>query len=272
MFTVVAHKNLGHAESYFDEHLSQNDYYAAGEIRPGQWIGAGAERLGLSNKATRDQFHALCENQNPNDGERLTQRSLREGQRRVFYDFTCSAPKSVSVLAVTLDDQRLVEAHEAAARFAFRELEIFAATRVRKQGARKDRTTGNLVAAAFVHDSSRALDPQLHTHFTVFNATFDKEERCWKALEARGMYDAIRYGTAVYRNELAKRVQQIGYRIAQAKHGFGIEGVSDVVVKRFSKRAQQRDAVVREMEERLGRKLSNNERSEERRVGKECVP
>jgi conjugative relaxase-like TrwC/TraI family protein len=51
----------------------------------------------------------------PNDGERLTQRSQKEGQRRVFYDFTCSAPKSVSVLAVTLDDQRLIEAHEEAA-------------------------------------------------------------------------------------------------------------------------------------------------------------
>jgi len=35
MFTVVAQKNLGDAESYFDEHLSQNDYYAAGESRPG---------------------------------------------------------------------------------------------------------------------------------------------------------------------------------------------------------------------------------------------
>ena len=115
------------------------------------------------------------------------------------------------------------------------------------------------MAAAFVHDSSRALDPQLHTHFTVFNATFDKEERCWKALEARGMYDAIRYGTAVYRNELAKRVQQIGYRIQPAKHGFEIEGVSGEMLKRFSKRAQQRDAVVKEMEEKLGRKLSNNE-------------
>ena len=80
------------------------------------------------------------------------------------------------------------------------------------------------------------------------------EERCWKALEARGMYDAIRYGTAVYRNELAKRVQQIGYRIAPAKHGFEIEGVSDVVVKRFSKRAQQRDAVVQEMEAKAGAK------------------
>ena len=190
MFTAVTHKNLGDAESYFDEHLSQNDYYAAGEIRPGQWIGAGAERLGLKGEGTREQFHALCENQYPETGERLTQRQLKEGQRRVFYDFTCSAPKSVSVLAVTLADERLVTAHEEARRIAFHELETFAATRVRKQGGRKDRTTGNLVAGAFTHTSSRALDPQLHTHFTVFNATFDDRERSWKALQAGGMYDA----------------------------------------------------------------------------------
>ncbi len=258
MFTVVAQKNLGDAESYFDEHLSQNDYYAAGEIRPGQWIGAGAERLGLKGEVTREQFHALCENQNPETGERLTQRQLKEGQRRVFYDFTCSAPKSVSVLAVTQADERLVTAHEEATRIAFHEFETFAATRVRKQGGQKDRTTGNLAAAAFTHTSSRALDPQLHTHFTVFNATFDDSERSWKALQAGGMYDAIRYGTAVYRNELAKRVQQIGYRIQPSKHGFQIEGVSDEVLKRFSKRAQQRDAVVQELEQKLGRKLSNN--------------
>jgi conjugative relaxase-like TrwC/TraI family protein len=258
MFTAVAHKNLGDAESYFDEHLSQNDYYAAGEIRPGQWIGAGAERLGLKGEVTREQFHALCENRNPNDDERLTQRQPKEGQRRVFYDFTCSAPKSVSILAVTLADERLLTAHEEATRIAVRELETFAATRVRKQGGQKDRTTGNLAAAAFTHTSSRALDPQLHTHFTVFNATFDDSERSWKALQAGGMYDAIRYGTAVYRNELAKRVQQIGYRIQLSKHGFQIEGVSDEVLKRFSKRAQQRDAVVKELELKLGRQLSNN--------------
>jgi conjugative relaxase-like TrwC/TraI family protein len=260
MFTAVAHKNLADAESYFDEHLAQNDYYAAGEIRAGQWIGVGAERLALQGVVTRDQFRALCENQNPNAGERLTQRSQKEGQRRVFYDFTCSAPKSVSVLAVTLDDQRLVEAHEEATRIAFRELETFAGTRIRRGGVEnRDRVTGNLVAASFVHDSSRALDPQLHTHFTVFNASFDQSEKCWKALQARGMYDAIRYGTAVYRNELAKRVQQIGYRIVSAKNGFEIEGVSGETLKRFSKRAQQRDAVVKEVEAKLGRKLSNDE-------------
>lgn len=259
MFTALAHKNLADAEKYFDEHLAQNDYYAAGEIRPGQWIGMGAERLGLEEKVTKEQFCALCENQNPETGERLTQRQQKEGQRRVFYDFTCSAPKSISVLTVTLNDQRLIEAHEEAAKLAFRELESFAAARVRKQGNQKDRTTGNLVAAAFVHDSSRALDPQLHTHFTVFNATFDQTERCWKALQARGMYDAIRYGTAVYRNELARRVQQIGYHIVSARHGFEIEGVSEEILTRFSKRSRERDAVVKEMEQRLGRKLSNNE-------------
>jgi conjugative relaxase-like TrwC/TraI family protein len=258
MFTAVAHKNLADAESYFDEHLAQNDYYAAGEIRPGQWIGEGAERLGLKNVVTREQFQSLCENQNPETSERLTQRQQKEDKRRVFYDFTCSAPKSVSVLAMTLDDDRLVTAHEEATRIAFRELETFAATRVRKQGNQRDRTTGNLVAAAFTHTSSRALDPQLHTHFTVFNATFDGSERCWKALQAGGMYDAIRYGTAVYRNELAKRVREIGYRTVPAKHGFEIEGVSPDVLKRFSKRSQQRDAVVKELEQKLGHKLSNN--------------
>ena len=75
MFTAIAQKNLADARKYFDEHLAQNDYYAAGEIRPGQWMGAGAERLGLKENVTREQFHALCENLNPNDGRRLTQRA-----------------------------------------------------------------------------------------------------------------------------------------------------------------------------------------------------
>src|SRR2546429_3084686 len=229
MFTAVAHKSLAGAQGYFVEHFSQNDYYAAGEVRPGQWIGIGAERLGLGagHEVSREQFYALCENRNPQTGKRLTQRQNAQDQRRVFFDFTCSTPKSVSVLAVTLDDQRLVEAHQESARIAFRELETFAATRVRKQGNQRDRTTGNLVAAAFTHTSSRALDPQLHTHFTVFNATFDETERRWKALQAGKMYDAIRYATEVYRNELARRLRGIGYQIVTAKHGFEIEGVGN---------------------------------------------
>ncbi len=73
------------------------------------------------------------------------------------------------------------------------------------------------------------------------------------------MFDAIRYATAAYRNELARRVQAIGYRIRPARHGFEIEGVSDAVLRQFCKRAQERDKMVRQMEQELGRKLSNNE-------------
>ena len=106
---------------------------------------------------------ALCHNQHPETGAQLTLRQNQNGQRRVCYDFTCSAPKSVSILAVTLDDSRLITAHEPAWRIAFQELQTFAATRVRKQGMQEDRTTGTLVGAQFTHTTSRALDPQLHT-------------------------------------------------------------------------------------------------------------
>jgi len=59
-------------------------------------------------------------------------------------------------------------------------------------------------------------------------------------------------------NELAKRIHLIGYRTRPAKHGFEIEGVSDEVLKRFSKRSQEVAKAVREIEQRLGHKLSNN--------------
>jgi conjugative relaxase-like TrwC/TraI family protein len=258
MFTAKPQKNRSAATEYFDEHLSQNDYYSQGQTQAGHWVGEGAERLNLmpGEVVQREAFLRLCDNQHPGTGEQLTQLQLSD--RRVFFDFTCSAPKSVSILAVTMQDERIVEAHREAAAVAIRELEAFAGTRVRKSGAMEDRATGNLVAA-FLHTSSRALDPQLHTHFTVFNATFDPVEQRWKALQSSGMFGAIHYGTAVYRNELASRLHGLGYGTRQTAHGFEIEGVEQKLIERFSKRSQQRNAAVAREEKRLGRKLSNDE-------------
>jgi conjugative relaxase-like TrwC/TraI family protein len=259
MFTAKPQKNRASATEYFDEHLAQNDYYSEGQKQAGYWIGQGAQRLGLKEgeSVNRDAFLRLCDNQHPDTGQKLTPVQLSE--RRVFFDFTCSAPKSVSILAVTMNDQRLVQAHSEAAALALKELETFAGTRVRKDGAMTDRTTGNLVSAAFLHTSSRALDPQLHTHFTVFNATFDPVEARWKALQTEKMFAAIRYGTAVYRNELTKRLHAFGYETRTAKHGFEIAGVAPEIIERFSKRSQQRNAAVARKEKQLGRKLSNDE-------------
>jgi conjugative relaxase-like TrwC/TraI family protein len=226
MFSGIPQKNRDGAETYFDEHLSHNDYYTQNETEHGHWIGAGAERLGLQpgSVVTRETFLKLCDNQHPETGEQLTPQQFRE--RRIYFDFVCSPPKSVSILAVTMNDQRIIEAHREASGIALRELEQFAATRIRKGGIQEqDRVTGNLVGAAFVHTTSRALDPQLHTHFVLFNCTWDKTEQRWKALQTGDMFGAINYGTAVYRNELAKRLHQLGYSTRRTGSAFEIEGV-----------------------------------------------
>jgi conjugative relaxase-like TrwC/TraI family protein len=259
MFTAKPQKNRSAATQYFDEHLSHNDYYTQGETQAGYWIGKGAEHLGLreGESVGRTEFLRLCDNQDPETGKKLTQLQLSE--RRIFFDFTCSAPKSVSILAVTMDDRRILQAHREASDVALKELEAFAGARVRKNGAMEDRTTANLIGAAFRHTSSRALDPQLHTHFTLFNATYDATEKQWKALQSSGMYDAIRYGTAVYRNELAKRLHGFGYATRETAHGFEVAGVEPKIIERFSKRSKQRDQAVAREEKRLDRKLTKDE-------------
>ena len=194
MFSGIPQKNRQAAETYFDEHLSHNDYYSQGQKECGHWIGVGAEMLGLKpgEVVTRETFLKLCDNRNPETNEQLTPQNFKG--RRIFFDFTCSPPKSVSILAVTMDDRRIVEAHKEASTIAIRELEQFAAARIRKGGIEdRDRITGNVVGAAFVHTTSRALDPQLHTHFVLFNGTWDEKERRWKALQTGDMFGAVNY-------------------------------------------------------------------------------
>jgi conjugative relaxase-like TrwC/TraI family protein len=128
MFSGIPQKNRAGAESYFDEHLSHNDYYTQKETQQGEWLGMGAERLGLrtGDVVTRDVFLRLCDNQHPLTGEQLTPQQFRE--RRIYFDFVCSPPKSVSILAVTMNDRRIIEAHQEASMMAMRELEQFAAS------------------------------------------------------------------------------------------------------------------------------------------------
>jgi conjugative relaxase-like TrwC/TraI family protein len=200
MLAAKAQYSLGDAKRYFKEHLCVGDYYTQGQQVLGQWFGKGAEALGLAGVTRSDEFLRLCENLHPHTGERLTLRQnttrkeigangqeQESANRRVFYDFTISPPKSVSIAAFVRNDSRIVEAHEQAVRAALNQLQTFASSRVRKNGQCTDRTTGNLLAAVFGHETSRALDPHLHTHCIVFNATLDPVEKQWKALQNHDM-------------------------------------------------------------------------------------
>ena len=250
MVTAKTQYNLKNAEKYFEEHLAVGDYYDEGQRIAGEWIGLGAQRLDLSGKVRADDFLSLCENQHPATGDTLTQRlntTRTEGgestaNRRIFFDFTFSPPKSVSIAGLLGEDKRISEAHARAVQSALGEFEAFAATRVRAGGAQSDRLTGNFVAALFTHDTSRALDPHLHTHCIVFNATFDAVENRWKAIQNYELLRARKFAENAYYHELSRELRTFGYQVRNRGRGdFEIEGVSEELCERFSKRHTQID-------------------------------
>jgi ATP-dependent exoDNAse (exonuclease V) alpha subunit len=143
------------------------------------------------------------------------------------------------------NDDRIFEAHARAVQAALKDFEAFAATRVRVGGVRSERLTGNFVAAQFTHDTSRALDPHLHTHCIVFNATFDVVENRWKALENYELLRARKFAENIYYHEFARDLKAFGYRIRNLPRGdFEIEGVSEEICRRFSKRDAEIDAAL----------------------------
>ena len=250
MVTAKTQYNLANAREYFEEHLCVGDYYDEGQRVAGEWLGLGAQRLGLAGKVRADDFLRLCENQHPSSGETLTQRlntTRTEGgenaaNRRIFFDFTFSPPKSVSIAGFLGKDERILEAHARAVRSALTEFESFAATRIRVGGAQNDRLTGNFAAALFTHDTSRALDPHLHTHCIVFNATFDASENRWKALQNYELLRARKFAENAYYHEFARELRSFGYRIRNLPRGdFQVEGVPEELCQRFSKRDAEID-------------------------------
>jgi conjugative relaxase-like TrwC/TraI family protein len=272
MLAIKAQFSLKDARQYFKEHLSVGDYYSEGRHVPGHWFGQGAETLGLAGVTRMDEFVRLCENRHPQTGEKLTMRQNttrtdlgRDGRehessnRRVFYDFTFSPAKSASVAALVGDDPRMVEAHEQAVNEALRQLQSFAGTRVRKNGECADRLTDNIVAAVFQHETSRALDPHLHSHCILFNATFDPVEKKWKALQNYEMLAAQKFVENVYYHELARSLVKFGYQIENKPRGdFEIKDISPELAKKFSKRHDKIDQKTRELLEREPEKAEGN--------------
>ncbi|HLH01113.1 MAG TPA: MobF family relaxase [Bryobacteraceae bacterium] len=271
MLTIRAMSN---GQGYSARHLEHSDYYAEGERVIGQWQGRGAELLGLSGDVRSDQFEAVRQGIDPQTGEFLRQRQsadrvaadgTTQSHGRNLYDFTISAPKSVSIMAELGGDDRLIQAHQKAVGEALKELESYAATRVRQDGANADRTTGNLVIAVYHHDTSRELDPQLHTHAVAGNITWDGTEGRWKALQASDIYERRAYLTEVYRNSLAREVRGRGYEIENRRDakgqdaGFEIRGVSDALLEKYSQRSRQRDDAIEEFTTKNGRRPTDNE-------------
>ena len=239
MLSVSTVKNAGKAGAYY---TNEDNYYFLGE-QSTEWYGTGAENLGLEGPVNRETFTSVLEGQLP-DGTDMRRMEGGVNRHRPGYDLTFSAPKSASVLALVTGDTFLIDAHKEAVRRTLDEVEKLATTRTMTDGITEMEKTGNLVIATFMHDTSRNLEPQMHSHAVVINATLS--ENGWKTLSTdingkQGFTDVVWNEQvsigALYRGHYRSIIEPAGYQTEDTGPR-GEWDITGVPVKPFSSRRQ----------------------------------
>ncbi|EGK5980740.1 conjugative transfer relaxase/helicase TraI [Salmonella enterica] len=220
----------------------EDNYYASGSL-DSRWMGEGAEKLGLKGEVASADMDAVRQGKLP-DGSDLSRMVNGVNKHRSGYDLTFSAPKSVSVMALVGEDRRFIEAHNRAVAVVMQEVEKLVSARITEERKTETVLTGNMVAALYNHDTSRDLDPQLHTHALVFNATFADEK--WRSLASdtrmKTGFSENLYATKIalgnlYRSALREDIESMGFETVTAGKN-GLWELKDVPVDVFSSRSQ----------------------------------
>ena len=257
--------SAGQARTYHErEFASQGqNYWSRDRQGYSEWQGKLAESWGLQGPVANEEFARLTEGQHPLTGEQLVRhqpqktyenqigKEVTSVEHRAGWDGTISAPKSVSITALVGGDDRVREAHRESVRVALGELEQF--TQARIGNVHKPETTGKFVAATFEHDTARPVDgyaaPQLHTHAVIFNVT-ERDGgpgKPTRSVQSHELYAAQKYVTAVYRSELATRLQGLGYQLERGEYGQPeIKGYTKEYLEASSLRLEQIQGYKRE--------------------------
>ena len=260
---------------YYAAHvaLGLEDYFTGRGEAPGHWTGSGAAALGLDGEVDPAQLGALFgQGRHPVTGEALgTPWDHRSTDRVAGYSLSLSPPKSVSVLwglGTPNVAAEVAAAHQAAVAAAVTLLEDHAGfSRAGKAGVFQVDTDG-LIVASFVHRTSRAVDPDLHTHLLVSNKVRCADGR-WRALDGREVFAMQKPAGSVYqaaiRAELSARLG-VEWEPVDRNGQADIVGVPEGLCRMFSTRRRQIEVRgaerVAAAEARLGRSLTDEERAE----------
>ncbi|HZU80784.1 MAG TPA: MobF family relaxase, partial [Acidimicrobiales bacterium] len=171
-------------------------------------------------------------------------RQLRAGRRDATagFDLTFCAPKSVSLLGMLAPREiahEVVAGHEAAVDDATGFLDRAAIGVRRARGGEQLRLGATGAAAgAFLHRTSRALDPHLHTHLVVANVAHGVDGD-WSSLDSRRLFRHSSAIRAVYHARLrAELTARLGVAWDVRPSGMGdVVGVDPVLRGLFSGRS-----------------------------------
>jgi conjugative relaxase-like TrwC/TraI family protein len=219
----------------------------AGE-EPGQWLGAGSTALGLTGPVGPPEFAEVLEGRHPRSGQAL--RRLQGERSTAGYDLTFSAPKSVSLLHLLAPREMAVAAgtgHHTAVADALEYLgrEGVGVRRSRRGQVAFLPSTGP-VAGTFLHRTSRALDPHLHTHVVVANVA-EGVDGVWSGVDSRRLHAHLGAAQSLYHARLRF---ELGHRMGAAwevrSSGMGdVIGVEGGLRRLFSRRTAAMDEYVR---------------------------
>jgi conjugative relaxase-like TrwC/TraI family protein len=218
----------------------------AGEAR-GAWSGNGAASLGLRGPVEAGAFAALLGGCDPASATVLRS---RRGERSVAgYDLTFCAPKSVSLLHLLAPREIAAgvgAAHGAAVAEALGYLERVAIGVRRARGGQVTLLASTGAAAGeFVHRTSRALDPHLHTHLVVANVA-QGVDGMWSAVDSRRVHAHLRAGQGIYHARLRFEItDRLGAEWEVHLSGLGdVVGVDGRLCHLFSQRSADMDEYV----------------------------
>lgn len=232
--------DAGAAAGYYTDEAKAAEYYS-GEAVPSAWTGAAAEAMGLRGKVDPAALTAILQGRvierdqaTGEPHERQLGRIGKDGapQHRAGYDFTISAPKSVSLEALVYGNPAALEAHRRAVAAVIAYLEEHGA--LARVGGEYVKTDG-LAVATFEHVSSRARDPQLHTHALIGNLTFLGDKAY--SLSSEKLFEHRSAADAIYHNTLSRELQRAGFEVQHDRAGHvEISGYTRDDLEDFSRR------------------------------------
>ncbi|MFN2531092.1 MAG: MobF family relaxase [Pyrinomonadaceae bacterium] len=272
MMTISNALSAGQAENYYQQDYmskAENYYSEKGEVN-GHWYGRLAEEWELTGEVTSEQYARLVAGQDPHTGEQLIRsvpsretvnnfgEEFTTSEHRAGWDATFSAPKSVSLIALVGDDDRVRVAHRESVEKALEAFEQF--VQARGGGNKPAIPTGKMIAAQFEHTAARPdhetgyAAPQLHTHVVIMNMTKTEDGQI-RSLQPLELFRSQQYATAIYRTHLAEKLQSLGYQIeVDAETGAPqIKGFSKEYLQEASPRREEVKKEAEAMKERLER-------------------
>ena len=253
--------------------LYHDDVGPDGEVlarrqRPGNYPAAAGSLNARIEAEVAEQVAARGGIITPEETREIRLRLRAQFRNRVpFYDYTFSAPKSVSVLWASL----LQAAAEAAAEGREADAEQFAEQAEQIRGAVKRandrmmavaeqraayirtghhsatsgqwRDASGFIAASFPQHTNRDGDPQLHVHNAIANRAqrADGADQKWRALHGQPLFKEKLGLGALSNRFLAQELELLGWRAVQRPDGNALEvgGISEEAADAYSYRAKE---------------------------------